>query len=92
MSQPTLNQCPVCRLRYSVFRTGMQYSNVFDMLWVGSADSKNWVYKRKGTVLRLFNSIKLGMWDAHIEACSTHQSAPMSDVKWAEMRTAAGEY
>lgn len=63
------------------------------MLWVGSPDSKQWVYKRKGTVLRLFNKIKLAMWDAHIEECQHHLQPITSEEEWVALcRTVGDEY
>ena len=57
------------------------------MLWVGSDNSKDWVYKRKGTVLRLFNKIKLEMWEQHIEECPAQDPnyTPISDAEYAAM-------
>jgi hypothetical protein len=62
--------CPHCKINYSEFRTGLQYEDVFDMLWVSSENPEEWVYKRKGSVLRLFHAIKLGMWKEHVEHCA----------------------
>lgn len=47
---------------YDRFRTGLSYSDVLSMLWSNSEDSKDWKYKRRGTVLGLWHQLKKGMW------------------------------
>lgn len=53
-------------LDYASFRTGLSYRDVYQMLWVHSDDSRDWKYKRRGTVLGLWRSIKLGLWDRYL--------------------------
>jgi len=57
---------PVPRLSYDRFRTGLSYQDVYRMLWVNSDDPKKWRYKRRGTVLGTWRSIKLGLWDRYL--------------------------
>lgn len=72
MCRPEIDTCPHCGLNYDKFRTPYVYDDIFDMLWVKSSDPANWVYKRKGTILRLFNKIKLSLWKEHLDNCEHH--------------------
>lgn len=65
-----MDDCPFCGLRYRQFRTGLTYKDVFDMLWSGSADPKDWQYKRRGTVLGKWREIKLSLWGRHLDGCA----------------------
>lgn len=61
-------RCPTCGTKYGQFRTGLRYRDVFLMLWDGSRDSKEWKYKRRGTILGLWHSIKKELWSRHTDA------------------------
>lgn len=50
------------RAEYDRFRTGLRYRDVYRMLWSPSQDSRDWRYKRRGTVLGLWRQLKLEMW------------------------------
>ena len=54
------------RLSYEAFRTGLTFREVRRMLWVHSDDPRDWKYKRRKTVLGLWRSIKLGLWDRYL--------------------------
>ena len=62
-------ECPHCGLVYERFTTGYAYSEVRMLLWVGTEDQTEWKYKRRHTVLGMWHSIKVLMWDEHIEEC-----------------------
>jgi hypothetical protein len=62
--------CPGCGLVYKDLRTGLNYQGVFEMLWRASADSTQWKYKRRGTVLGLWHQIKQGAWAEHKRGCA----------------------
>lgn len=53
-------------LTYDEVRTGLTFREVRRMLWVHSDDPRDWKYKRRGTVLGLWRSIKLGLWDRYL--------------------------
>jgi hypothetical protein len=57
---------PGRRLTYEDFRTGLTFRDVRQMLWVHSDDPREWKYKRRHTVLGLWRSIKLGLWDRYL--------------------------
>lgn len=61
--------CPYCGMRYADLRTGLTYQDVHAMLWVSSEDSKDWVYRRRGTVLGKWHQIKQELWDRHVYGC-----------------------
>jgi len=48
---------------YDEFRTGLTFSDVQSMLWSESEDSADWRYKRRGTVLGLWHSIKQDLYN-----------------------------
>ena len=61
--------CPICGITYESFKTGMSFGDVRMMLWVGDPDYSRWKYKRRHTVLGLWHSIKLSMWNEHVYLC-----------------------
>lgn len=61
--------CESCGMRYRNFRTGLTFSDVRMMLWVGSDDYTQWKYKRRNTVLGLWHALKQRMWDQHQWDC-----------------------
>jgi len=89
-SHPTT--CPHCALTYQKFRTGYSYQDVFEMLWVPSGDPANWVYKRKGSVLRLFKTIKMEMWATHLKTCGKEETRPLSVQEWERICAEAKDY
>jgi len=62
-------ECEYCGLRYRDFRTEHTYKSVRDMLWVASDNPEHWVYKRRGSVLRLWHKLKMELWDEHVRYC-----------------------
>lgn len=69
------DECPACGLRYRDLRTGLNYYEVYLMLWVPDDDSKpmdtsEWQYKRRGTVLGKWHQIKQEMWRYHLRECT----------------------
>jgi hypothetical protein len=64
--------CGVCGWTYAELRTGHTYREVRAMLWVNSPDPADWRYKRRGTVLGLWRSIKLTLWQQHLTECAYH--------------------
>ncbi len=67
----SVRQCPVCGLRYDDFRTGLTYQEVWQMFWVTSADSADWKYKRRNTVLGKWHELKKNMWVEHLYVCAS---------------------
>jgi len=47
---------------YDRFRTGLTFDEVRRMLWSSSEDSKDWRYRRRGTVLGFWHQLKLALW------------------------------
>lgn len=47
---------------YDAFRTGLSFRDVKRMLYVHSADSSTWRYRRRGTVLGFHHALKLQLW------------------------------
>lgn len=62
--------CEHCQLTYKAFRTGLTFSEVRNMYWVNSSDSKDWKYKRRNTVLGKWREIKIEMWVDHLYFCA----------------------
>ena len=62
------------------------------MLWVPSKDSLKWVYKCKGSVLRLFKSLKMKMWETHSKNCGTEEMKPLTEQEWERLCVEAEEY
>lgn len=77
--------CPVCGMVYNDFRTGMTFADVKADMYVVSENSDDWVYKRRGCVLRRWRKIKKIMWEYHISECK-----PSKDVSTVE--THSSEY
>ena len=71
--------CPVCKITYRQFRTGMTFASVKSDMYVSSENPDDWVYKRRNCVLRRWCKIKMMMWKYHLEACKSssieHESA-----------------
>lgn len=63
-------KCPVCGLDYDDFHTGMTFAEVQAEMFVDSDDPADWVYKRRGSVLRRWRKIKEVMWDYHQRSCA----------------------
>lgn len=61
--------CPVCGFAYKKMRTGLTYQAVFDMLKDNSDDPADWKYKRRGTVLGYWHSLKREWWELHLIEC-----------------------
>lgn len=64
-------RCPYCGIKYRDFRctTYTSFQDVKDSLWVDSKDSKDWKYKRLGTVLGRWHMAKKREWEEHIGIC-----------------------
>ena len=60
-------ECPVCRLTYGQFRTGLTYYEVY--LMIDGLNPEQWTYKRRGTVLGKWHQIKREFWERHLEEC-----------------------
>jgi len=60
-------RCPGCGITYGDFRTGLTYREVWQMLW----HRTEYRYKRRGTVLGLWHSIKKSEWEHHTSRCAT---------------------
>lgn len=69
-------RCPYCQVTYARFKTGLRYRDVFLMLWDNSRNTSEWRYKRRGTILGLWHSIKKELWSRHtdVECASMEQS------------------
>jgi hypothetical protein len=75
------DKCPYCGLSYEDFKTGFRFADVRSMLWVASDDYSRWRYKRRNTVLGLWRSIKLDLWNEHLLQCDTaHEKAVFSGL------------
>jgi len=61
--------CPVCGLTYTNFRTGLDYSAVYAMMWSALEDPQYWRNKSKHGVLGYWREIKKRMWAEHLEWC-----------------------
>ena len=61
--------CSNCGISYKDFRTGFNYSEIYQMYWVPDQDSSKWVYKRRNTILGKWHQIKLELWKNHLEKC-----------------------
>ncbi len=61
--------CPICRLRYADFRTGHTYQDVYDSFWSTSEDSRDWVHKRRHSILGRWHEWKMELWEKHLEDC-----------------------
>jgi hypothetical protein len=48
---------------YDAFRTGLTFAAVKRMLWVHNPDPSTWRYRRRGTVLGFWHSLKLQLWE-----------------------------
>lgn len=66
----SVDVCPWCALAYKDLRTGMTFSEVRNLYWTTSKDSKDWKYKRRNTVLGKWREIKQGMWEEHLVMCA----------------------
>ena len=53
-------------VEYDAFRTGLTYRDVRRMLWSPSTDPTTWRYKRRHTVLGVWRSLKLAMYDEYL--------------------------
>ena len=75
-------RCDGCqkRCRYQDFkilkgaRGGKVFEFAIDLLRDDSEDSKDWKYKRRGTVLGILHEMKLEAWNRFTEACSEYQA------------------
>lgn len=63
-------------MHYDAFRTGLTYGDVFGLLWSHSSDSKQWKYKRRGTVLGLWHQLKQDAWKQHVAECTGEHPFP----------------
>lgn len=61
--------CPTCGIHYNDFRTGFIFADIFAMFWRPEHDPKQWVYKRRNTILGRWHQIKKEMWEEHLEQC-----------------------
>lgn len=61
--------CPYCGAKYSKFRTGLTYKDIYEMLWSNSPDPRHWRYKRRHTILGKWCQLKQEMWEEHIYCC-----------------------
>jgi len=59
------DRCKKCGLTYGKMRTGLTYRDVWLMLW----HKTEFRYKRRGTILGLWHSIKKSMWEHHLDVC-----------------------
>ena len=64
-------ECPECGFKYKDLRSGHTFAEVKQMLWVASDDPKDWVYRRRGTVLGKWRELKLEKWRHHLLCCAT---------------------
>ncbi len=53
------------------------------MLWSWSEDRSTWKYKRRHTVLGLWRSLKIDMWNIHLKSCE-YESAQMEEIEQLE--------
>jgi hypothetical protein len=63
--------CDVCGLRYVDLRTGLNYQDVYRMLWSGSTDASTWKYKRRHTILGAWYAYKRALWVWHLKLCAS---------------------
>jgi hypothetical protein len=61
--------CGKCGLKYADLKTGYTFREVWELLWVNSENPADWKYKRRGSVLRLWHSLKVEMWEEHLANC-----------------------
>lgn len=74
--------CPVCGMDYDDFRTGMTFADVKAEMYVASDNPEDWVYKRRGCVLRRWRKIKRAMFDYHVEECKQHgNDVPVVEIE-----------
>jgi hypothetical protein len=52
-------------VKYSEFRTGLTYWDVWRMLWVDNPDPATWRQKSPGVVLWHWHQIKLQLWERY---------------------------
>lgn len=55
-------------LTYKEFRTGLTFYEVYQMLWSNSEDSKDWKYKRRGTILGMWRMLKKQMYEEYLDS------------------------
>ena len=60
---------------YEDFRTGLTYRDVYQMLWSGSDDPKDWRYKRRHTVLGCWHQLKLQLYAQYLDAVESDADA-----------------
>lgn len=60
---------------YDAFRTGLSFKAVRQMFWSGSPDSKDWRYKRRGTVLGAWRELKLQLYHQMMDQLEDQQEA-----------------
>jgi len=53
---------------YDQFRTGLTYSDVYEMLIVDTDDRSRWRYKTRGVVLGMWHELKLQMYQQLLDA------------------------
>jgi hypothetical protein len=57
---------PTVLVEYDDFRTGLTFGEVRRMLWSSNPDPTTWKYKRRHTVLGVWRSLKLAMYDEYL--------------------------
>jgi hypothetical protein len=60
---------------YAEFRTGLSYRDVYQMLWSGSDDPRDWRYKGRHTVLGLWHQLKQQLWQQYLDAADAESDA-----------------
>lgn len=65
-------------MTYAEFRTGLCYRDVYQMLWSGSDDPRDWRYKRRHTVLGFWRQLKLQLWQQYLDAVDGESVAAAS--------------
>lgn len=62
-------QCQTCGTEYDKFRTGFTFAEVRSMMYVASADPKDWRHKRRHSVLGFWHQLKKELWGYHLHEC-----------------------
>jgi len=81
---PDPEDCPTCGLRYRDFKTGFDFSDIRQMLWVNDDDYRRWRQKGRHTVLGLWFEIKRSMWRDHREMCKKPKKQAEYLAEWEE--------
>jgi len=63
------DDCGECGASYAAFRTGLTFSDVSMMMFVGDSDPETWRNRGRHGVLGYWRELKLGLWALHRGGC-----------------------